>query len=193
MLKGKHIAVLSTNCLQSLGIKSMMMEYFSPESAQIFNDFNDFNEHGHSNMDFIILDSDLFIINNEFFQTIKNKLIILVEGLNNANGYQSFYSFININLSQAEIVEQFEKVILSRVRNQLTDNQEELSVREIDVLKLVAEGLINKQIADKLFISQHTVITHRKNINRKLGIKTVSGLTVYALLNGLISSDQDRA
>ncbi len=63
----------------------------------------------------------------------------------------------------------------------------ELSEREVDVLTCVALGMTNKEIADKLFISSHTVITHRKNITRKLGIKTVSGLTVYAYLNKFIS------
>lgn len=62
----------------------------------------------------------------------------------------------------------------------------ELSERELDIVREVALGKTNKEIADKLFISTHTVITHRKNITRKLGIKTVSGLTVYALLNKLI-------
>ena len=66
--------------------------------------------------------------------------------------------------------------------------QEGLSQREMEVLQLVACGFINKEIADKLYISLHTVISHRKNITRKLQIKTVAGLTIYALLNGLISS-----
>ncbi|NOY35953.1 MAG: helix-turn-helix transcriptional regulator [Chlorobi bacterium] len=61
-----------------------------------------------------------------------------------------------------------------------------LSKREINILRLVALGNTNKEIAEKLFISTHTVITHRKNITRKLGIKTVSGLTVYAILNKII-------
>lgn len=61
-----------------------------------------------------------------------------------------------------------------------------LSDRELDIVREVALGKTNKEIADQLSISTHTVITHRKNITRKLGIKTVSGLTVYALLNKLI-------
>ena len=65
---------------------------------------------------------------------------------------------------------------------------EELSVREKDVLKLVALGFSNKLIAEKLFISIHTVISHRKNITEKLGIKSISGLTVYAILNHLIDT-----
>jgi DNA-binding CsgD family transcriptional regulator len=54
------------------------------------------------------------------------------------------------------------------------------------VLVLVAKGLLNKEIADKLNISINTVITHRKNITRKTGIKTTPGLTVYAILNDLV-------
>ncbi len=69
-------------------------------------------------------------------------------------------------------------------------NTEELSDREKDVLKEIALGKTNKEIAANLFISSHTVISHRKNITRKLGIKTVSGLTVYAILNQLISVEE---
>ena len=67
-----------------------------------------------------------------------------------------------------------------------TEESEELSEREKEVLVLVAKGLLNKEIADKLNISINTVITHRKNITRKTGIKTAPGLTVYAILGGLI-------
>lgn len=63
---------------------------------------------------------------------------------------------------------------------------EELSLREKEILICVAKGMLNKEIADLYNISIYTVITHRKNITRKTGIKTVAGLTVYALLNNLI-------
>ncbi len=67
------------------------------------------------------------------------------------------------------------------------DTQDVLSDREKEIVKEIARGLTNKEIADKLFISVFTVTTHRKNITQKLGIKTIAGLTVYALMNGLIS------
>ena len=63
---------------------------------------------------------------------------------------------------------------------------EELSQREKEILICVAKGMLNKEIADLYNLSIYTVITHRKNITRKTGIKTVAGLTVYALLNNLI-------
>jgi DNA-binding NarL/FixJ family response regulator len=63
----------------------------------------------------------------------------------------------------------------------------ELSKREKQTLAALACGLSNKAIAAKLNISLHTVISHRKSIVRKTGIKTISGLTLYALFNNLIS------
>jgi two-component system, NarL family, response regulator NreC len=65
-----------------------------------------------------------------------------------------------------------------------------LTERETEILKLVALGNASKEIADKLNISTHTVITHRKNITEKLGIKSISGLTVYAILNKIIDTNE---
>jgi DNA-binding NarL/FixJ family response regulator len=65
----------------------------------------------------------------------------------------------------------------------------ELSEREQEVLIAVIKGLINKEIASSLNISIHTVMSHRKNITRKTGIKSVSGLTMYALFNNLIKQE----
>lgn len=71
-----------------------------------------------------------------------------------------------------------------------TQESHELSERERDVLILVAKGFTNKEIASELNISPHTVISHRKNIVHKTGIRSVAGLTVYAVLNKLIDSEQ---
>lgn len=71
-------------------------------------------------------------------------------------------------------------------RKEDPEEKEELSDREKEILVSVAQGMLNKEIADKYNISIYTVISHRKNITRKIGIKTVAGLTVYALLNGLL-------
>ena len=63
---------------------------------------------------------------------------------------------------------------------------EQLTEREIEVLKLLVAGLSNKEIADQLFISIHTVVSHRKNISHKTGIKSQAGLTIYAISNKII-------
>ncbi len=67
---------------------------------------------------------------------------------------------------------------------------EELSEREKDVLVQLVKGLSNKEIADVLCISTHTVITHRKNITRKLNIHSTAGLTIYAIVNHLVDITQ---
>lgn len=68
--------------------------------------------------------------------------------------------------------------------------REDLSEREKEILVSVARGLLNKEIADRHNISINTVITHRKNITRKTGIRTVPGLTAYAILNNLIDINE---
>lgn len=65
-----------------------------------------------------------------------------------------------------------------------------ISEREKEILRLVALGRTNKEISEELCISTHTVITHRKNITAKLGIKTIAGLTVYAVLNNIILAEE---
>ena len=65
----------------------------------------------------------------------------------------------------------------------------ELSRREIEVLTLIAEGLGNKEIASRLFVSVRTVETHRERIIRKLDIHTVAGLTRYTLTKGIVKLD----
>ncbi|MHB9056637.1 MAG: response regulator transcription factor [Paludibacteraceae bacterium] len=67
--------------------------------------------------------------------------------------------------------------------------KDSLTDREADVLKLLAIGKANKEIAEILNISINTVITHRKNISQKTGIKSVSGLTIYAVVQNLVSID----
>ena len=71
-------------------------------------------------------------------------------------------------------------------RRHQTPETEELSEREKDVLVQVVHGLSNKEIADVLCISTHTVMSHRKNIARKLNIHSTAGLTIYAIVNKLV-------
>lgn len=61
-----------------------------------------------------------------------------------------------------------------------------LTDREIEVMALIVQGLINKEIAERLSIGLSTVITHRKNIMEKLGMKSVSALTIYAVMHGYV-------
>ena len=96
---------------------------------------------------------------------------------------------IELNDSKLKILNKISQIKRSNDKTEKNDDVE-LSKREIDVLVAVAKGMMNKEIADQMNISIHTVISHRKNITRKTGIKSVSGLTVYALLNNLIDENE---
>lgn len=98
---------------------------------------------------------------------------------------------IGLNASMEEIRALVSKAITKAGSlNEKDTFHGELTVREKDVLSLVAMGHSNKEIADKLSISVHTVISHRKNVTEKLGIKSISGLTVYTILKKIIDPDQ---
>ena len=84
-------------------------------------------------------------------------------------------------------IRQLQHIITTDHQHQQNDSERLLTNRETEILKLIVQGLLNKEIADQLNISHNTVLTHRKNIISKTGIKTVSGLTFYCIRNGLIS------
>lgn len=92
------------------------------------------------------------------------------------------------NLSSSGISDLHELIAVSHAMKE--NRSQALSQRELDVLRLVALGFLNKEVADKLNISLNTVLSHRKNITAKLGIKTVSGLIFYCITHGYISADE---
>ena len=79
---------------------------------------------------------------------------------------------------------------ISNENNHISPKKNLLTPRETEILKLIARGNINKHIANRLNISLNTVLTHRKNILSKTGIKTTSGLTLYSISNGLLTPDE---
>ncbi len=118
-------------------------------------------------------------------------MIIKDELTEQGNTYPHF--LLNTD-NQKEILEKFQDFFFEPEIKNSESNKEKslLSDREIEVLKTIALGYSNKEIADELFISTNTVITHRKNITDKLGIKTIAGLTVYAIINSLINPEEVR-
>lgn len=143
-------------------------------------------------------DADLLVVDPAIFDTrtrsggkdlIKNwinvPVIALITNAMDASLISAYDGAIYLTDKSDEIEQKLSATMHSNPSDQRGDG-EELSAREKEILVCVAKGLLNKEIADHFNISIYTVITHRKNITRKTGIKTVAGLTVYALLNNLI-------
>jgi DNA-binding NarL/FixJ family response regulator len=122
-------------------------------------------------------------------QAVKTNWIGLIYSFFDPKTLAPFDALISISDSPEAILCTINKLLFDENQHPQSSSQEVLSEREIDVLKLLATGMANKEIADKLNISVNTVITHRKNISQKTGIKSVSGLTIYAVVQKLIIID----
>lgn len=127
--------------------------------------------------------------NKEFLSAKKNHpgivWVALIYNFFDQQLLSLFDKVINITDSGESIAEQIKNLSNSEIHTNDVEH-EQLSEREIDVLKLIVKGFSNKEIADNLNISIHTVISHRKNISQKTGIKSQSGLTIYAISNKII-------
>lgn len=107
--------------------------------------------------------------------------------------YDQFSSIIDIFDPLTRIEEKIKESIEKRITggdDLISKDQYDLSDREKDILVAAVKGQTNKEISVTFNISIHTVISHRKNITRKTGIKSLSGLTVYALLNNLTNPSE---
>ena len=129
-------------------------------------------------------------IRRMFTDRVKTKFVIFVGTGRRNEHFAYFDEKISVDDDKEEISKKLQHLISAALPEKHRAESGELSEREKDVVKQIALGKTNKEIADLLFISAHTVITHRKNITRKLGIKTVSGITVYAILNNIIEIDE---
>lgn len=115
------------------------------------------------------------------------KIISYCTTLVEANMVKHFNGKILSTDSEFEVVNVLESVL--EVEG-VDASEMVLSPREQEVVIAVVKGLTNKEIADALFLSTHTIITHRRNIARKLNIHSPSGLTIYAIMNKLVTLDE---
>lgn len=93
---------------------------------------------------------------------------------------------LSLGDSQETLKEKIYRIIKSFSEPDKDKRNEPLSAREKEVVAYVVKGMTNKQIADEMSLSTHTVITHRRNISSKLQIHSTAGLTIYAIVNNLV-------
>ncbi len=186
------IYIIETSQIISEGLYRIISHSGKDISVTMYDSLNDLQQHLLENEPQIIIVNPLIVqAKQDVFRTIKKDMPnIKWAGLVYAYFEQTllahFDFLIHINDNESVIHETIDRQ-LSLAAESEDNHQQALSDREIEVLHLLVTGHSNKEIAEILFISPHTVITHRKNITQKTGIKTVSGLTIYAVLKNIIS------
>lgn len=114
------------------------------------------------------------------------KCVALLSGLSDSHSLTLYDAQITLYDCPDEIKRKLERLQTEQQAGKDDEEQQTLSVREKEIVVCVVKGMTNREIADQLFLSTHTVITHRRNIARKLQIHSPSGLTVYAIVNKLV-------
>ena len=189
MSTNKRIVIIEQYAMIAQGLKLMIDEIKGYEVSAIIAD-------AHYLERIVPLHPDIIIINPSLIDIKKKgELDDMTQRLPNTLFAALVYQYVDPDVlryfkTTIEISDSREKIAL-KLRQLLETGEQpaestELSDREKEILIAVAKGLTNKSIAEQYHLSIHTVITHRKNLTRKTGIKSVSGLTVYAILNNLI-------
>ncbi len=126
---------------------------------------------------------------NEFKDTYKElsgvKFVAIIANVIDTSQLKDYHERITLYDNTETIAQKLNELMKSEEDGQDNDT-EALSQREKEIITFVVKGLTNKEIADKLCLSVHTVITHRRNIARKLQIHSPAGLTIYAIVNKLV-------
>ncbi len=177
MRRIRRVAICCRDTLRAGGLRNLLVSYFPPMEIDLYATSGEWVRHE---------DYDMYFVEEEamdsFAGMAARKLVRLTLG--DGQGEKGEHQ-LDTSADLHSMVEAI-KGFFGRHEGESEENKS-LTPREIQVLRLVVSGAINKEIAQRLSISFNTVLTHRKNISAKTGIKTVSGLTFYALLNGYVS------
>ena len=186
------IAIVDSNTLASLGLKQLLLNVMPIMTVDTFGSFSELESSNPDTYFHYFVAMDIVIRNRQFFIDHKQKTIVLTLSLNDSAQLTDFHS-LYINQPEHELV----RALLTLQQHAHGGGrnlppmpqilrQKILSDREIEVMSLIVQGYINKEIAYRLNIGLSTVITHRKNIMEKLGMKSVSALTIYAVMHGYV-------
>lgn len=188
-----EIAVLTPDTLAGLGLKSLLEKLLPMAEVTLFDRFEALAAERPDRFFHYFVPATLFIAHGAFFQPRSARTILLVNGSCGAP-LQGMHC-LNVCQSEESLVRDLLRLHHSAHRGGYPGvtlpepAPSPLSRREAEVLRLVVRGLLNKQIADRLGIRLTTVITHRQRIGAKLGIRSVAGLTIYAVTHGYADPD----
>jgi hypothetical protein len=195
-----EIAIVDANTLTCIGLQSLIERMMAGAVVRTFNCFDALMRDTPDAYVHYFISSNILLEHAPFFLERKHKTIVLAA----AQGMPHHTGFHTLDIGQPE-----ERLVRDLLRlqqsahshgrhlppaiaaNATTHTEPNgLTPREVEVLVLIVRGLLNKEIADRMNISLTTVISHRKNLTEKLNIRSVAGLTIYAVMNGYIEADR---
>ncbi len=186
------IAVVDSNTLAVMGMKQMLQSVIPIMRVETFGSFEELEESSPDSFFHYFVAQSIVLEHRMFFLNRQNKTIVLTPNADPSTQPGGFHC-LRVNVPESQLVRSLlmlEQHAHAHGKNlpamPKALNAKILSDREIDVLSLIVQGFINKEIAEQLNIGLTTVITHRKNIMEKLGMKSVSALTIYAVMHGYV-------
>ena len=192
MQQRPKVAVIDPNTLSVLGLKQILQNVMPIMTVDTFGAMSEFLANHPEEYFHYFVSMNIVLENRAYFTEHRRQTIVLTLSLDGGSQLSEFHS-ICINVPEQELVRSL--LTLQQHAHPQGKNlpplprvlqQKILSDREIEVMSLIVQGYINKEIADKLNIGLSTVVTHRKNIMDKLGMKSVSALTIYAVMHGYV-------
>ncbi len=194
-----HIAIIEPSHILFEGLSNILLKGNPHGHILRFDSLDELNEYRHrDHMEVVVINPAIIMGDPNVLSSSKKHLqkaqwVGLVSSVVGEGLLKLFDAIIQVTDAPSNINNTITK--LTEGDCICSDNQaaEELSNREKEVLTALVNGLSNKEIADKLHISTHTVISHRKNISHKAGIKSVAGLTIYAITQNIISIEDIQA
>ena len=186
------IAIIDPNTLAVLGLKQILQNVMPIMKVDTFGSITELYANHPEQYFHYFVAMNIVLENRQFFTEHRRQTIVLTLSLEGGSQLSEFHS-ICINVPEQALIRSL--LTLQQHAHPQGKNlppmpqilqQKILSDREIEVMSLIVQGYINKEIADRLNIGLSTVITHRKNIMDKLGMKSVSALTIYAVMHGYV-------
>ena len=186
------IAVVDANTLASIGMKQLLQNVMPIMTVDTFGSVAELEANHPDSYAHYFVSTDIVLSNRLFFSKRQRKTIVLTLSLTDSSTLTGFHALC-INQPERMLIHdllQLQQYAHGDGRNlpplPKALSQKVLTDREIEVMSLIVQGLINKERAERLHIGLATVVTHRKNIMDKLGFKSVSALTIYAVMHGYV-------
>lgn len=199
MNNNPRIAIVDPNTLAVLGLTHLLESVMPVMHIDSFGSFAELEANHPEQYFHYFVDVRVVLANMPFFQQMRHKTIVLASSAADNTAPLSSLHTICTSLPPKQLLRSIlmlEQHAHAHGRNLPslppveTNISAPLSPREIEVLSLIVKGFINKEIADQLNLSLPTIISHRKNLMSKLGMRSVSALTIYAVMHGYVGVDE---